>query len=668
MNYSQSLELTLIILSVSDTTSEIRESVGDAKKLKYGHSYEIVGMSNSDIVVSIPSSLTFFVPTPSHFESISVSPNTLGTTIVVSFSGSNLAGSYAVTLNSSFSFVVTATSATRTTSSEILLGWSDGLPFNTSFSPSSITSTSSPTSPISVNPDISFDTPPKPTELTLFVNSLSTDSTRFCGEKSRPCSSFDAAWVIVKGIDVKRATLSIIDAASLNAPITISEKMIVLFSNGGNKEPTLRITSSASMGDRKGMVVVRDATLDIDDVDVVIESTVSSFVFLSAIDSTILVKDGSFSGHPSANSPITNDDEKKEKDVCCWLSGILQIENSSTKLSFSVLSNLSQGAINMNGGSLTIEGGIFHDNIPAISSFPTRRNIHCSENGSIEVGSLNGGDGMETPSAWISVNDCSLTAKDAISHSPFFIPTLSTNSSSNLDKKAKSFSVVIRGSTLIPCGLSLEVFEVNKNESEGEQKELELNLNTTSSFSETEIALSIALSSLSSLSQSLEWRGRLRFGKNLGSSESFLIQKSSSDRLSQSFQENMKWWLPVAIVAGLGLLGLIVIVLLCCRRRKEKEQKSQTSTAEELVYQDDIEKMDVVEDHDTLRGSIVASSAENVKDGSLSRVKRTDLIGENNQSEAMPPVEEKILDVIVCEDKIVAKADVVRMQGLKKAN
>ncbi|KAK2944088.1 hypothetical protein BLNAU_21005 [Blattamonas nauphoetae] len=447
------IELTIAISDVSDTTAVIRESVGEAKTLKYGHSYDIVGMSSADIDVSIPSSLSFFVPNLPHFESISVSPNTLGTAILVSFSGSNFVGSYAVKLNSGFSFVIAASSPTQAASSEVLLGWSDGLPFNTQFPVSTITYTSSPSPSFSVKPGLSLDTPPKPTELTLFVNSLSTDSTRFCGGKSRPCSSFDPAWVIVKGIDVKRATLSIIDSASLSTPITISDKMIVLFSNGGNHEPTLTIPSSVSMGDEKGMVVVRDATLDIVDVGVDIESTLSSFIFLSAIDSTIVLKDGSFSGHPSVNSPLTNDDEEEENDVCGWSSGILQLDNSSTKITFTVLSNLSQGAVNMKGGTLKIDTSTFHDNIPTISSFlSARRNIHCSENGLIEIGSLNGGDGTgDTKSGFISSEDCTITSTVISPNAPLFIPTLSSESSSSLDKKTGTFSIVICGSTLILC-------------------------------------------------------------------------------------------------------------------------------------------------------------------------------------------------------------------------
>ncbi|KAK2945729.1 hypothetical protein BLNAU_19342 [Blattamonas nauphoetae] len=590
------IELTVAILDVSDTTTEILESVGEAGKLKYGHSYRIVGMSSSDVDVSIPSPLNIVIPVLSRFESLTVAPNTLGTSILVSFSGSNLTGSYVVTLDSDFSFAIAASSPTHAASSEILLGWSDGLPFSSTFTLSLIASTSSSSS-VLLTPSLLLDTPPKPTELILFVNSLSLDSTRFCGEKTRPCSSFDAAWVIVKGIDVKRATLSIIDSASLNAPIEISDQMVVLFSNGGNQRPTLTIPSSVSMGEKKGMVLVESAILTITDVTVVIESTLSSFVFLFSFNSTVFVQLGSFSGLQAVNSPIANDSEEDVHDICSWSSGVLQLENSSTELSSSVISNLPQGAINMKGGSLTMETSAFRGNTPTLSPFPSaRRNIHCSENGLIEIGSLSAGDGLETGSAWMSTSDCQLTAQESISRSPFFVPTLSTDSSSKLVKKTASFSVVISGSTLIPCGLTLEVFEVNENKSEGKQTEMDLDLDSTSSFTETEVTLSIALSSLSSLSPSLEWRGRLRFGENLETNESFVIQLNSADRRSEIVLANMKWWLPVVIVAGLVLLGLIVIVCLCYCRRRKNEKKSETSQAEELASQVDLEKMDDVDE------------------------------------------------------------------------
>ncbi|KAK2940676.1 hypothetical protein BLNAU_24407 [Blattamonas nauphoetae] len=346
------IELTIAISDVSDTTAVIRESVGEAKTLKYGHSYDIVGMSSADIDVSIPSSLSFFVPNLPHFESISVSPTHSALQSSSPLSGSNFVGSYAVKLNSGFSFVIAASSPTQAASSEVLLGCLNN-------------------------------------HIHLITVSL----------------VFGEAWSIARH-STKADRADIICEFSFNRLDTLlwrEESTMFIhtnhdfrqddrsFSNGGNHEPTLTIPSSVSMGDEKGMVVVRDATLDIVDVGVDIESTLSSFIFLSAIDSTIVLKDGSFSGHPSVNSPLTNDDEEEENDVCGWSSGILQLDNSSTKITFTVLSNLSQGAVNMKGGTLKIDTSTFHDNIPTISSFlSARRNIHCSENGLIEIGSLNG--------------------------------------------------------------------------------------------------------------------------------------------------------------------------------------------------------------------------------------------------------------------------------------
>ncbi|KAK2952576.1 hypothetical protein BLNAU_12404 [Blattamonas nauphoetae] len=109
---------------------------------------------------------------------------------------------------------------------------------------------------------------------------------------------------------------------------------------------------------------------------------------------------------------------------------------------------------------------------------------------------------------------------------------------------------------------------------------LRLILNATTSFTETSISLSLSQSSLSSLDSSLEWRGRLTFGKNKRSNDSFVIQANSVERHSQSMKENMKWWLPVAIVLGVSVILLVVIVLLCCRRKSNQKKESLASQKE----------------------------------------------------------------------------------------
>ncbi|KAK2940401.1 hypothetical protein BLNAU_24681 [Blattamonas nauphoetae] len=67
--------------------------------------------------------------------------------------------------------------------------------------------------------------------------------------------------------------------------------------------------------------------------------------------------DGSFVG-PSNSTPSTlneNDDDDADSSVCCWETGIMQLDNCSTRIDNTKFSNLQQGGINMKGGNLSIQ-------------------------------------------------------------------------------------------------------------------------------------------------------------------------------------------------------------------------------------------------------------------------------------------------------------------------
>ncbi|KAK2940812.1 hypothetical protein BLNAU_24279 [Blattamonas nauphoetae] len=332
------------------------------------------------------------------------------------------------------------------------------------------------------------------------------------------------------------------------------------------------------------MIVVSSSTLEIRDVDIVVDLLSPSFVLLSALNSNLTLKEGSFVGPQS--SPSSNDELSEE--ICSWTSGILQLDNCDTSIVFTVLANLSFGAVNMKNGSLTVETSSFHDNSPTLLSFPSlRRNIHCSDGGHIEIGSLNGGDGTgDDRSAWIEDERCILSGMESITSSSFFVPSLIPKScTSSFTAKTKTFAITIVGTTLIPCGLTLEVFEKSKDGREGQPHSFELNMNSTTSFSEKEIVLSLSKSSLPTFSKSLEWRGRLAFGNAIRTQDSFVIQPSSSDRLAQAMKDSMKWWIPTVIVVSVLLLVLIVIVIVCIRRRQKKGVDGKKQPLSEMEEQ-----------------------------------------------------------------------------------
>ncbi|KAK2953601.1 hypothetical protein BLNAU_11465 [Blattamonas nauphoetae] len=580
--------IVLIPLSVSFSSCDLAEgvvthSVSWDSALKYGHRYEIVSMSSLTMAVSIPSQLVFEVPLMSSFNNVSIASNSISTFIRLQLSGNDFIGNYSVTLTSGFSFVITAESATSAVSEEIALGWPDSLAFDNLFTIQSIVSTI-PDSVVLLKDTLTFTTPPKPDPLILHVDGRTGETSRFCGAPFRPCLSVEVAWEIDSQLGVQTPTIGIVHSATLGSPIRIENEMVALLSNLGNVDPTLRIPSSACESVESGMIVVSSSTLEIRDVDIVIDSLSPSFVLLFGENSNLTLKEGSFVGPQS--SPSSNDELSDE--ICDWTSGILQLDNCTTSISDTKLKHLSFGAVNMKNGTLEVESSSFHDNSPNLSSFPSlRRNLHCSNSGHIEIGSLNGGDGTgDDRSAWIAGESCILSGKESITSSSFFVPSLIPKScKSSYTSKTKTFAITIVGTTLIPCGLRLEVFETWKDGREGQSRSFELNLNSTISFSENEIVLSLSESSLPTFSKSLEWRGRLVFGNNLHTSDSFVIQANSSDRFAQAMKDNMKWWIPVVVVVSVLLLVIIVIVIVCVRRNQKKGRNEKQQGLSEMEDQ-----------------------------------------------------------------------------------
>ncbi|KAK2948792.1 hypothetical protein BLNAU_16242 [Blattamonas nauphoetae] len=294
-----------------------------------------------------------------------------------------------------------------------------------------------------------------------------------------------------------------------------------------------------------------------------------------------------------AKAPSTDSPSNEElENLCSWSSGFLSLSNATTDLHLFSASNVSHGALFVSNSTVSIEGGIFRNNSALISTFPSiNRNIRCMNHSTLTINSLNGIDGLSGSSAWMAIDkDCELSGEHAQPDSPLFVPTLSNESKSTLKKKQELFVVKIVGSTLIPCGLFLEVFEMTKEKKEGKSTNVSMTLESVSSFSETEIVLNVGQSSLSLLSSSLEWRGRLKYGNLVVTSEWFVIQKSSSDRVAQSVLDNMKWWLPLAL--GIAVLILFFILLIVCLRRRQRKN----TTKKEVLKQE----LDVIEVKDDI--------------------------------------------------------------------
>ncbi|KAK2947070.1 hypothetical protein BLNAU_17993 [Blattamonas nauphoetae] len=572
--------------------------IEDSDSLAYGHHYTLQQEGES-ANFAVNSGIVIYIPNPPILSGIKFSfANTLNTSCVVEVIGIDLVASteYNVTLNSSLCVIIHFWSSTSGKSRDIEIGWAGGLEFETEYIVTSIKPLCEDDGEILVLGSVSGETGKRPTSFNIFADSSSLEGSPFCGDISRACSSISEVWKIVCGLWIVRPTIEIVDSVKMENGIVIVGGMHVVIRNGSSSEPSLIVPSSSSLDSLSAMIVV-EATgfLELRNVDVSIESSDPSFVFISATLATIILRDGSVIG---PTTPSFSRNEEEDEEICSWTSGVLQLTDCSTNISDNKMALLAQGVLAMNGGSLIIEASLFHDNTPPIESFPSfRRNLICSDNGSIAVRSLSGGDGFSTerPHLWMATDGCTMTGEYAKPLSPLFIPSLSNTSTSSFDKKKELFEIEVKGSTLIPCGLFVEVFEVTKDKKEGTPSRHSLNRNTTTSFSESSIKLALPSSSLSSLKPELEWRGRLIFGEDQKTDVTFLIQLNKIEKLSQSVKENMKWWLPLVIVVAVALLVLVLLIVVCVWRRRrngKKEDSVPLITAQEM----EVEKFDVMDE------------------------------------------------------------------------
>ncbi|KAK2955668.1 hypothetical protein BLNAU_9358 [Blattamonas nauphoetae] len=569
---------------------------GDGTHLKYKGEYTVCLKPDEPSSLLVDSGITVHIPAPPRITEVKFSfTNSLGTGCIAILTGTDLVvgTEYSVKLNTSHTFSIVVKSSTLAESSEMLIGFEGALAYSADILIDSVEPTDEESGDVLIpSPSFIGQTQARPNVNEIFVDTETGNNDWTCGNSSRPCSTMDAAWKIMRTLDISQPTFSLLKGTSLSSQMTIESGMSVLMQNGSHREPSLNIPSSAAESATSALIVVSSAFLNIQNIDIVVGSSNPSFVLISASSSEMILKDGLITITSS-----TTESRNEMEELCLWTTGLIELIDTELNVTNNELFNISQGAIRMKGGRLNIQGSIFKDNSPNDQDFPSaRRNVACSESGIVHVGSLTAGDGSPLhPSAWISSDGCSIDSTEIDSHAPLFIPTLSSDSTSKLDKKTKSFSLTIEGTILIPCSLFLEVFEMRKDGTEVNSTQIHLTVDSATSFSETKIVITLPSSSLKSLDDSLEWRGRLVFGENQTTTNSFLIQLSSSGRFAQAVKDNMKWWIPLVVVVSCALLAVILIVVLLMRRRNKNEGRND-GNQQELDQTDD--KIDVMSDGD----------------------------------------------------------------------
>ncbi|KAK2964739.1 hypothetical protein BLNAU_39 [Blattamonas nauphoetae] len=313
----------------------------------------------------------------------------------------------------------------------------------------------------------------------------------------------------------------------------------------------------------------------------------------------------------SFSSVTTHNSVDDTSQLCSWDDSLLYFQNCATHLHFTEMTYLHQGAITTLGGSLTITSCTFSSNIHHSTLFPSlRHNVDCHD-GNVTIVSVASGDGdQSSPHHWIASTNCTVEKASDVLPAPFFTPTLiSADSKSVFNKTRKEYDVIMKGAVLVPCGLTLEIFEhiaVSKTSFlEGNHVELPFDLENKT-WNETTILFALPIDSFSDLNTKHDIRCRLLYGSG-EHTDSFSLTRGSTDKMSQAAQTVMIV-VPIACAAIFALLVILIILLVLRRRNKKKQETVEKRELDDApAFQDEM-KYEVLDHLTTARPLIHAST------------------------------------------------------------
>ncbi|KAH7818066.1 uncharacterized protein MONOS_5094fu5095 [Monocercomonoides exilis] len=274
--------------------------------------------------------------------------------------------------------------------------------------------------------------------------------------------------------------------------------------------------------------------------------------------------------------------EKNEKnlnegeEMCRWSGSLVDVVKSSLIMKVSTLSNSPDGGVTMSGGNVIIEKGEFMNNNPSIEGYPSlRRNIICSDSGTLNVMSLKGGDGvLPNSSLWMLNEGCSFEGIVSERDSSFFIPVLE---SVEAKEETNRMKLTFKGLLLVPCNLSFSVVK-----RKGEEKKIEKHDFDSNGFLlEKEVEGSVGKDLISSYEDEIEVSVHILFGdaESPSSTNPFILKNASeakengNERIVEGGKEGKSYWLLIVVVLVVILLVvLIVSIVLAVRWRKAKKE------------------------------------------------------------------------------------------------
>ncbi|KAH7819977.1 uncharacterized protein MONOS_8679 [Monocercomonoides exilis] len=277
-------------------------------------------------------------------------------------------------------------------------------------------------------------------------------------------------------------------------------------------------------------------------------------------------------------------------EVCRWNGSIVDLSKSEAVERDTNICNSLKGGMSVSGGSVDIEKGELMNNNPSIEKYSyVRRNIICSDSGTLNVMSLKGGDGVKDDlSMWILNDGCSLMGIVEERASPLFIPTLREVET---EEKEGVLDVVFWGTLFLPCNLSFHVVS-----SVGDVEQMETHeISESGLVSEEEVHGTTGLEMVRGAEASAEVRVCILFGDGHSPSatESFILKNRSDveskgdERIAERGKEGKSSWALIVIIMAIVLLiVLIVSIIFIVRWKKVKNE------AEDLreIVNDNIKK------------------------------------------------------------------------------
>jgi hypothetical protein len=150
-------------------------------------------------------------------------------------------------------------------------------------------------------------------------------------------------------------------------------------------------------------------------------------------------------------------EESENNRICHWNGSLLHFSSSTILMDETNILNSSKGGVSVENGNVEIRQGRFEGNNPNFMKYPSlRRNLVCEGDGSVNLSSLDAGDGKRSNSSlWMILSEeCEGEGILSERASSFFVPTIANVT---LTENTTHYELTFTGKLLIPCNLTFSL-------------------------------------------------------------------------------------------------------------------------------------------------------------------------------------------------------------------